>query len=365
MADATLTVLNPTLFTAMEKTFGHVRVSNPGIPLAGVPVPKYSRGKVRVSLDITDFGEGYNVNCPFCSDTRRRMIVNHRFGVKDPQTGSRHLELVKCFNEQCFSADYDRRKQLHATLFPDERYADEVQPLPIKPAAPARSRKAGPPPASTPLDELPDDHPARAFVQQRGLDPDVLATDFGVGYSAGDDSSAPRLYHPSLVIPVYSAGSLPNPLTDDSGDLVGWQARLLDPPSGKSKYMTAAGMPTGRVLYNLPNASRATGPLVVVEGVSDVWAVGANAVGLFGKSINAYKADLIVKHAAGRPVVVWLDADAVADAKAVANMIRTARAVSGDLSPQVVASCPQGRYDPGECTPSEVNAALTVALSGR
>lgn len=366
MATATSTVLNPPLFTALEKNFGRVRVSNPGSPLAGVPVPKYSRGKVRITLDIADFGESYYANCPFCSDTRQRMSVNHRFGVKDPQTGRRHLELVKCFNEGCFAEDYDRRKQLHATLFPDGRYADEVQPLSVKPVAPVRSRKAGPPPVSTPLNELPGDHPARTFVQQRGLAPDLLATDFGVGYTDGDDTVAPRLYRPSLVIPVYSTCSLTHPSAGDSDDkLVGWQARVLDPVGSMPKYLSAEGLPISKLLYNLPNASRANGPLVVVEGVSDVWAVGTNAVGLFGKTINAYKADLIVKHAAGRPVVVWLDTDAETDAKAVANTIWTARAVDGDLSPVFLARCPEGRTDPGECTPEQVVESLDAALSGR
>lgn len=299
---------------------------------------------------------------------RYTLYSSNRWNSRDAYESSccsHPYGLIEISSHHCGDFD-DRRKQLHATLFPDDRYADEAQPLPVKPIAPVPVRKAGPPPASTPLDELPDGHPARAFVQHRGLDPAVLAGDFGVGYSDGDDSSAPCLYRPSLIIPIFSSGSLTNRSTDDSVcGLVGWQARLLDPAAGKSKYMTAAGMPTGRVLYNLPAASRTNGPLVVVEGVSDVWTVGTNAVGLFGKSINAFKADLILNRAADRPVVVWLDADAKTEAKKVANTIRTARAVGGDLSPVFVARCPAGRSDPGECTSDEVAAVIDAALSGR
>ncbi|MGB0768155.1 MAG: hypothetical protein ACPGYV_10640 [Phycisphaeraceae bacterium] len=364
MANATSAVLRPCLFTALQKNFGRVKITNAGVPLAGFHLPENIRGKTRLRLKVTDFGESYYANCPFCSDTRQRMSVNHRFGVKDGKTGRRHLELVKCFNEDCFAEDYDRRKQLHATLFPDGRYADEVQPLPVKPVALVPSREAGPPPSSTRLDRLAPNHAGRLFVERRGLDPDALAAEFGVGYTGSDNTSSPRLYRPSLIIPVWSPGTLVTSSSGVSDDvLAGWQARLLDPRPGESKYMTASGLQTGRLLYNLPAASRAGGPLVVAEGVSDVWAVGANAVALFGKTISAYKADLVVKHAVGRPVVVWLDADACKEAEAVANTIRTARAVDGDLSPVCVAHCPAGRDDPGECTPVEVATVIESALS--
>jgi len=355
--------LNPDLYKQMSKTFGHVKVANPGYPLTGVYGPRETRKGLR--LIITEYGETYCANCPFCTDTRQRMYVNHRFGVLDRKTGRRHLELVTCFNENCFSHDYECRKKLHATLYPEGRYADEMPGLPVKPvASPTATRKAGPPPKSVRLDRLAPDHPARLFVERRGLDPDVLAAEFGVGYTAGDDTTSPALYKPCLVIPVWSPGVLINSATgvaDD--DLVGWQARLLEPRAGESKYMTATGMQTGRVLYNLPQASKAEGPLVVVEGVSDVWAVGTNAVALFGKTIQPLKACKIAEHARGRPVVVWLDADAYAAANGVAEKITRARRSVGDLSPVVIARCPDGRGDPGECSREEVAAAINLALN--
>ena len=53
---------------------------------------------------VHDAGEYYTVSCPWCTDTRKRLYINHRWGLKDPETGSLNLHLAHCFNEGCSAA---------------------------------------------------------------------------------------------------------------------------------------------------------------------------------------------------------------------------------------------------------------------
>jgi hypothetical protein len=57
-----------------------------------------------------------------------------------------------------------------------------------------------------------------------------------------------------------------------STHLAGWQGRLLYDPVPKHcpKYLFAAGTRKARLLYGMPQALKATGPVAIVEGITDV-----------------------------------------------------------------------------------------------
>jgi DNA primase len=101
-------------------------------------------------------------------------------------------------------------------------------------------------------------------------------------------------------------------------ELVGWQCRSLTPDRGP-KYLNAPNMRKSALLYNYDQA--ATQPFVVVEeGVTSVWRIGAPAVCLFGKTMSMFQQNLLARTWGGIPIFLILDHDAkveMAQAKAL------------------------------------------------
>jgi hypothetical protein len=229
-------------------------------------------------------------------------------------------------------------------------------------------------PTGTPLPELPNDHAAIQYLCRRRFDPLRLAKCWGVYYvhdnseqSGQEHTIRPHFHTGRLVYPVYAL-SIPldgvnSPATDNIR-LAGWQARALQDELGDGvpKYLTAAGMKKSELLYGLPNALMTTGPVVIVEGVTDVWRLRTNAVALFGKTISAAQTSLVLQHCAGRPIVVLLDQDAAENARRVAQQIRSHRQAIGDNAPVAIATLPKDREDPGECTHKESWNAIKRAI---
>jgi DNA primase len=124
-------------------------------------------------------------------------------------------------------------------------------------------------------------------------------------------------------------------------------------------------MKKSRLLYGLPAALNTAGPVVVVEGVTDVWRLGTNAVAIFGKTLSMNQRDLILRHFACREIVVFLDADATQDAGNAWSALHSARAASSDVTPVVVVRPPAGLKDVGECDREDawkwIKSALTAA----
>jgi DNA primase len=97
------------------------------------------------------------------------------------------------------------------------------------------------------------------------------------------------------------------------------------------------GMKKTQLLYNFDHAKQHP-YVVVVEGVTDVWAFGPEAVALFGKTIAQPQADLIAQ--TWQKVYVILDADAITDAQAVHAALR------GRVPEVIVVQLPKNQ-DPG------------------
>jgi len=88
--------LNPDLLTALRSAYGSV-----GIIRAGqkrLPPRTRSDG----SRTGWQWGEEYAIDCPFCGDTTRQMVLSYEYGVhtSNIQDGY-NLHLVRCFADDC------------------------------------------------------------------------------------------------------------------------------------------------------------------------------------------------------------------------------------------------------------------------
>ena len=273
--------LNPTLHRRLVLTFKMVRVTKLGQENVVYRRAAWNQ-KGRMQSDVVTHGEQYSVSCPFCSDTRQRLSINYSWAVKDEETGNDNLHLCYCFNEGCFSSR-EKQKDLHRIVFPKGVHARElgkiVLPKPTAVKPPPR------PPATLPphqtLKSLPREHPARRYLRERNFDAQELVELWDVAYCEENRSTVrPNFWQPRLLIPIYRYGLKSGKI------LAGWQAREIEENKSAPKYLTSSGMRRNELLYGLPEARETTGPIVVVEGVTDVWRAGPGAVALFGKSIS-------------------------------------------------------------------------------
>jgi DNA primase len=124
----------------------------------------------------------------------------------------------------------------------------------------------------------------------------------------------------------------------------------------------AAGLRKSRLLYGLPEALQAPGPVVICEGPTDVWRFGTNAVALFGKSVSSEQQRLILHHFAGRPIVIALDADAREEAEEMRARLETARGFGPGDNRVVLLELPVGASDPAASTREVLNNRLTQSL---
>jgi hypothetical protein len=260
--------LNPLLYERLKTVFGHVRVSNEGQAMVSEYLKDPLTGNWKKNLTCP--GEYYQVCCDRCRDTRFRLYFSHTWGRRDEQ-GWRNLWLMLCYNENCYR-DPEARKDMYERLCAcrDELATARVFEGEVV-TTPRDVKMPGP---MFRLDTLPEDHPANVYMASRHFDPVRLGRFYGVGYCP---QSFYYLARHRIIIPVY-----------DGGRLKGWQARYIGELDWKDKtqntppkYWTCPGMDRGRLLYNLDNARRYR-TAVVVEGPTDVFAVGPMAVASLG-----------------------------------------------------------------------------------
>ncbi|ADG68903.1 DNA-directed DNA polymerase [Planctopirus limnophila DSM 3776] len=300
---------------------------------------------------ITGFGEEFVLNCPFCRDQRSRMRVSETYYPTDQSRSHRW----HCFNESCHtngvlatrfnlrisSVWREAQRSCAGDLWLPTTTVltpgDAVVPIVL-------------PPEFLSLTDSTSNHDARNYLTSRNFDPEQLARDWNVGYVDESDSSQPRIVR-RLIIPFYQIETL---------NLVGWQARAIE-QSDQPKYLTATGFRKSLHLYGMPGVTDRS-EIVVVEGVTDAWRIGRNAVALLGKSASQTQLDLLVDLASkASAVLVALDRDAETDAMELIGRLQrqlSLRAVS-----KRVLRClpPDGRKDFGECRPEEVEHALRQA----
>lgn len=248
-------------------------------------------------------GEEYRISCPFCDDTRNRLYVNHRWGTLDSRTKTRNWWLVQCYNEQCVSGDgYKLWKWL--TSGRDEQVSlTHTKGSRNKIIGDGVIRPPGPPWSLQDMLKRNPRHPALTYLWDRLLDPLYVAETFDVAFIIESPYALcrNRLYAPVMM----------------RGELVGWQCRKVL-PSDKTgpKWFTSPGVRKGDIVYNYDKALHYS-TKVVVEGPSDVWNFGAQAMGILGKSISPGQIDLICEMVTEPEdtVVLMLDPDLPPDHK--------------------------------------------------
>jgi hypothetical protein len=286
--------LNQQLYGLLRKQFGHVRVSNEGLAAVVKMVPDPTRN-FEERADVAYPGEYYSVNCPHCSDTRQRLYINHLFGQRDPDGRPFH-HLIHCFNEQCFS-DYQRV----LNFIEDLTEVGSVQLSECKIAQGEvidvdKLRFEWPGPVVR-VDRLSQTHPAVVYLKSRHFDPAVIGKFYNVHYC--EESSFYLASH-RLVIPLYI-----------DKKFVGWQTRALyDPPKSKEhyspKYWNCPNIPRASIVYNLANAARYR-TAVLMEGVTDVWALGPMGCCTLGATYSAPQHTKLVRSLAGANLILVYD----------------------------------------------------------
>lgn len=243
--------LDPSLYNRLVDRFGKVLIANEGEQCVTRDEIDYTG--VRRSR-VVHCGEEYRVQCPKCNDTRFRLYIGHRF--------AEFSHLAYCFNEDCYD-NPAARMGLYGKVFHTRRPpSPQIKPGRRVPISESRPRL---PENLVPLTDLAADHPAAAYLSGRGFDLAELTCVYGVAYrdfgSVRDEMAQGR-----IVVPI-----------ETDGRLAGWQARFAGDQDWKSsgvpKYYTLRGMKVSTAVYNLDRA-RAYPWVIVVEGVSDVWAAG-------------------------------------------------------------------------------------------
>lgn len=330
---------NPTLHSALNNIFqgaGGVMIANENEELVIRPRIDVD-GKMRMWKELS--GEQYRVCCPICGDRRHRLYISYAWGM-DNVLKWPASKLVVCHNEGCqgkYSALAPFRgnavtyltQNMRAYLKNNEfRCADikvvandvQIEPLafPTNGIAPAN---------------LPAGHPALKYLAERRFDPVVLYNTYGVVYVQyyTEKSATGKSYSwlsDRLFIPM------------DGG---GWQARAID--GSTPKYFTSPGWKKSAHLYGFQQA-RKMPTVIVVEGVTDVWRVGPQALGLLGKVISMPQLDILRR--CWGAVGIALDPDAGADRLKAFNMVSKLPNMKAFL-----VTLP-GDKDPADCTYSQV-----------
>lgn len=352
--------LNRKLYDALIATFGYVEISSPGESFIGQLRSSYLYPGRQLFAPVYS-GEYYRISCPFCNDTRKRLYINHMFNVVVERDD--HLYMACCFNEQCIDSR-EKRVQLRDMIFPfcyggtqrmdaieEFRSSESNEDIPIEVRLPFTLGLR---------DSL--SFSACDYLQSRGFDPDELSERWGVGYCLVDPHATPSATG-RIIIPVYKyivrfgeAGA---------SILCGWQARKVGLAGDSPKYLTMKGMRKSEMLYGLPQAVASDGPIVIVEGATDVWRLGSHAVALFGKTISPQQNQLLNCHLSNRPLVIALDRDAQDDAMRICATIRESRARMGNPNPVSLCLPPDGAKDFGDTTREAAWAAVCSALSAR
>lgn len=322
--------LNPFLYNQLLAHFGQVTIADGGYALQG----KYVRnpGTGAIQLDVLSPGEYYCVNCPFCSDTKKRLWINHRWGVEDA-TGRRNHWLAICYNENCLAetANFRSLRDQVETL----RQHPVVREQDILPGAmldrPGELCEVTLPGYCVPLESLAEDHPARIYVERRQYDPVWLSRMFGVSFCMEH-----RLgwINRRLIIPIWFQGKL-----------VGWQARAIQEIRDDTtpKYFTMPGLHKNQLFYNWDMASRE--PCVVLtEGATKAWRVGRCGLATLGKTkeLSLPRLHLLGSLPQQTIIVVLMDGNAFLEGQELARQLHV-------LFPNRVVHVPlRGEIDPGD-----------------
>lgn len=298
-ADLRDRVLNPSLYQSLQDAYGHVRVQALG---QACKRPEWQlnnlTGRTELKFDKRySTGEFYRVKCPFCPkrDGRYVLYVHHMYGQTVDERSA--IGLATCYRCHFEKDEFNRDCFREAVLLGLPVNGGKVREGEIK------KYKLGPttwPGKVCKLSELPENHPARRFIAFRGFDLKKLEKHYDIKFCVSVSNLEYGMASGRIVIPIKKRGKL-----------IGWQARYPGAvPSGSAvpPYYTLPGFPTDQTIYNLDGMSKCkTG--IVVEGVTDVWALGAWAGAIFGSMIHPPQLELLKRSFSDGSVVFLLDPD--------------------------------------------------------
>lgn len=372
--------LNEMLYDKLAEVFKPVRVINAGYSVEILETTEWKHGAVRrQSQVLPGTHEEYAVPCPFCRDWKPRLHFHYQWGNEDYTNGQKMLHLVKCHNEDCLR-DHSARQRLYNELF-TEHWDIEDRFVPVtpdllrrsvggNPLGRARKGKAArnqelpsaikrnrrdklPEPSYAIIHEaVPDE--VKAYLSARRFDIHELWARWRVSYCDGTGISDPQLWEGRIVAPVYFPPESTSPY--EPVKLAGWAARLArdnSPGERTPKYLFSKGIRKSELLYGWPGPIHGGGPIVVVEGMTDVWRLGCNAVALLGKVASVRQQELLIRMAAGHPLVILLDVDARSEAETLVRSLRARRKDDQDVDPVMLATLPQGVKDVAELSREE------------
>lgn len=283
-------VLNEPLYRQLKRLFGRVRVSNEGEAAEYRPTHNVEGDP---ELLFMHTGEYYQVCCPFCTDTRFRLYINHLYGKVDA-FGRTMKFLAICYNDKACMSKLENVDSLWDDLSAgDDDYLREV-PVKRGKQVPVVARETSWPGPCKRLTKLPTDHHAVQYLESRGFDVDYIASRFDVRYCI---DSHYFLCRDRLIIPVY-----------ERNKLKGWQARFIGEwKKGMApKYFTFPGMPRRSLIYNFDEARHyETG--IIMEGPIDVWSLGLMGVCTFGSTMTTMQMRRFLSVFKSRTAVLLFD----------------------------------------------------------
>lgn len=291
-------VLNPTLFSRMERVFSRVGVHKPREPLITTTAWRTAQESEEI---VIAHGEQYKVNCPFCKDTRTRLYVNHTYG--QPDDAGRLRYIARCYNEDCLKQEEHRealKQLLTAFINLPNRKSMAIRPMAAAWSSPVERGRPELPEDVIPLVDLhamiPNHVAISYMLQERWYSWDMIRQ-YNVLYCFRSQKWPTATNR--IIFPCYA-----------SGELYGWQARYIGKPYHKRipKYFNLPGMQKESHFYNWDVAK--TGPaLVITEGVPAVHFLGNMAVATLGKTVSPLQFTLLQAFR-GKPIVLWFDIDA-------------------------------------------------------
>lgn len=330
-------MLNPDLYERLKRKFGTVKIIREDERAVIRPY------KVGVkTFQRTEGGEEYNCCCPFCNDTGFHLYINYTYGQKNTR-GFRSTATAHCFHGCLENAD--NREALYRLLysFPMPRILKSsivnVEEEPV-------SQEIIPPGRLVLISQLPEDHPAVVYLcKTRGFSKSLLDY-YGISYCC--ESTTNPLAIGRIVIPIWF-----------KNEYKGWQTRKIgDGKAGGIKYCTAPGMKKSKIIYNYDVAIRQD-YVVICEGVTDVWRVGAAGVCLFGKKASVEQIRLIREGWRDKDICLLLDPDASKETAALFENLKK------DCRNVCVVKLPEGVKDAALMGEDELMRLIDEARSGK
>lgn len=262
-------VLNPELYAALHKNFGDVRVTNPDVKR----IVRTRRGEADI---VVERGEHYNVSCPCCGDTRKRLSISYTLLTKRWYERSACTHLFHCYNEHCDFKDSKYWDQLLEDYELAKQGLLEVK-IPEKTSGRRRQNYSiSLPKGLQPLHELSDSHIAIRFVRNKyNIPVEYMSKVYGASFTGERDKQFPLVKN-RIVFPIHNL----------EGKLVAWQARSIYLDVEPRWLLPPGFMPTFYNGYRVPPHATP----VVCEGIPACIASGPTAVAIFTNLINRIKA---------------------------------------------------------------------------